>query len=409
MTPIAAALRDGHFEPDPAQAAAAAELTRLHRELLAWQAPTPSLANRLLLRRRRATAIEPVRGLYLWGEVGRGKTWLMDLFFDALPFAKSIGCTFIVSCRGCMPDMARMKGRPNPLREVAKEIAERCRVLCLDEMQVNDITDAMIMGGLLEGLFEHGVTLVTTSNIAPDGLYRSGIQRDRFTPAIALMQRHCTVLELSSPTDYRLRRLEQASVYLTPLDDRTDAALADYFMDITAPEHRRWDAIIVNDRDIPTVGWGDGVVWLDFDVICQIPAIKAGLCRAGASVPYAAAVEPALPRRRAEQYRPPADHADRRGLRLQCQVDGERGGVAAATLSRPRPGLRIPAHRQPAHRDAIARLSRQTTPRLKRSSEASEAIAHRLRDSSCTPITTVTKQIHFAFNADDLGVCSGSK
>jgi cell division protein ZapE len=268
-----AALRDGHFEPDPAQAAAAAELTRLHRELLAWRPPTPNLANRLL-RRRGATALEPVRGLYLWGGVGRGKTWLMDLFFDALPFAEKHRVHFHRFMQGVHADLARLKGRPNPLREVAAEIAARCRVLCLDEMQVNDITDAMIMGGLLEGLFERGVTLVTTSNIAPDGLYRSGIQRDRFAPAIALMQRHCAVLELSSATDYRLRRLEQASVYLTPLDNRTDAALAGYFMDITAPEHRRWDAIIVNDRDIPTVGWGDGVVWLDFDVICQIPRSK---------------------------------------------------------------------------------------------------------------------------------------
>jgi len=266
------ALRDGNFEPDPAQAAAVAELTRLHRELLAWRPPTPSLANRLL--RRGATIVEPVRGLYLWGDVGRGKTWLMDLFFDALPFTQKHRVHFHRFMQGVHADLARLKGRPNPLRVVAAETAARCRVLCLDEMQVNDIADAMIMGGLLEALFERGVTLITTSNIAPDLLYRSGIQRDRFTPAIALMQRHCAVLELSSPNDYRLRRLEQASVYLTPLDNRSDKALASYFMDITAPEHRRWDAIVVNDRDIPTVGWGDGVVWLDFDVICQIPRSK---------------------------------------------------------------------------------------------------------------------------------------
>ena len=268
------ALSSHGFQPDPAQATAVAELTRLYRDLLKWRAPSPSLVARLLRRGRKDAALEPVRGLYLWGGVGRGKTWLMDLFYDALPFGEKHRVHFHRFMQGVHADLARLKGRENPLQEVASETAARSRVLCLDEMQVNDITDAMIMGGLLKALFERGVTLVTTSNIAPEGLYRSGIQRDRFTPAIALIQQHCQVLELSSPTDYRLRRLERASVYLTPLDDHADAALAGYFDDITASEHRRRESIIVNDRDIPTVAWADGVVWLDFDIICQIPRSK---------------------------------------------------------------------------------------------------------------------------------------
>jgi cell division protein ZapE len=269
-----AALSSHGFQADPAQAEAVAELSRLFHELMDWRPPSPGLVARLLGRGRKQATQEPVRGLYLWGGVGRGKTWLMDLLFDALPFSDKHRVHFHRFMQGVHADLARLKGRENPLQEVATETAARCRVLCLDEMQVNDITDAMLMGGLLKALFERGVTLVTTSNIAPDGLYRSGIQRDRFTPAIALIQHHCQVLELSSPTDYRLRRLEQASVYLTPLDDGADTALANYFADITAAEHRRREPIIVNDRDIPTVAWGDGVVWLDFDVICQIPRSK---------------------------------------------------------------------------------------------------------------------------------------
>lgn len=277
MTPQAAyyaAVDSGAFESDPAQAEAAQALTRLHGELRDRPAQTsaPGLIARLL--RRPPATMKPVRGLYLWGEVGRGKTWLMDLFFDALPFEEKHRVHFHRFMQGIHSDMQRLKGRPEPLRAVAAETAARCRVLCLDEMQVNDITDAMIMSGLLHALFEQGVSLVTTSNAAPDGLYRAGLQRDRFLPAIELLQRHCEILELSGPTDYRLRRLKQASVYLTPLGREAETALARYFSDITAARHRSEEPIIVNGREIPTVAWGDGAVWFDFDVICHIPRSK---------------------------------------------------------------------------------------------------------------------------------------
>jgi cell division protein ZapE len=176
--------------------------------------------------------------------------------------------------QGVHADMARLKGRADPLREVAAGLASDVRVLCLDEMQVNDITDAMILAGLLEALFALGVTLITTSNSAPSALYRAGLQRDRFLPAIASIERHCRVIELASPIDYRLRRLNKAPVYLTPLSPDTQAALACYFDDITTPAHRHHSPISVNGRDIPTVAWGDGVVWLDFDVLCHIPRSK---------------------------------------------------------------------------------------------------------------------------------------
>ena len=277
MTPEAAyqaALHSGGFEPEPAQARAVAALGRLHHELLDWQPPRPGLGARLLAFRQPPRVLQPVRGLYLWGGVGRGKTWLMDLLFDSLPFAEKRRVHFHRFMQGVHADLNRLKGRPDPLPALAAETAAHCRVLCLDEMQVNDITDAMIMGGLLKALFERGITLVTTSNVAPDGLYRAGLQRDRFLPAIDLMQRHCEVLELASPTDYRLRRLEQAPVYLMPLDSHAETALARYFGSVTRPEHRREDSVQVNGRDIPVVAWGDGAVWFDFDIVCHIPRSK---------------------------------------------------------------------------------------------------------------------------------------
>jgi cell division protein ZapE len=281
MTPEHAyrtALQGGSFSPDAAQAGAVARLDRLHRTLAATQARArpegTGLGKRLLRLARKPRPQPPVRGLYLWGGVGRGKTWLMDLFYDNLPFDAKQRVHYHRFMQGVHAELDSLKGRPNPLLGVADGIAAQARVLCLDEMQVNDITDAMIMAGLLDALFSRGVTLVTTSNVPPDGLYRAGLQRDRFEPAIGLLQQHCEVLELASPTDYRLRRLEQAPVYLTPLNSSTDTALARYFSDITAPEHRRETAVIINDRDVPVVAHGDGAVWFDFDVICHIPRSK---------------------------------------------------------------------------------------------------------------------------------------
>ena len=278
MTPAAAyraALAAG-FEHDPAQAAAVAELERLHQALDAAPPPAP-LRQRLfraLTPRARHPAAMPVPGLYLWGGVGRGKTWLMDLLFQTLPFQEKTRLHFHRFMQGVHADLERLRGRADPLRTVAAELAGAARVLCLDEMQVNDITDAMIMAGLLQALFAQGVTLVTTSNVPPQGLYRAGLQRDRFLPAIALLERHCQVLELASPTDYRLRRLEQAPVYLTPPGAAADTALARAFADLAGAGRDRAAPLVINDREIPVVAWSDGVVWFDFDVICHIPRSK---------------------------------------------------------------------------------------------------------------------------------------
>jgi len=281
MTPSAAyraAINADRIQIDPAQQRAVAALDALHGELSAaagdvTPASTPLARwGRRLLGRPAAQAA--ATGLYLWGGVGRGKTLLMDLFHDSLPVSAKRRVHFHAFMQDLHERLQRMAGRRDPLAHIGAQLAAEFRVLCLDEMQVEDITDAMLMAGLLDTLFQHGVTLVTTSNVPPKGLYRAGLQRQRFLPAIDLLQRHCRILELDGATDYRLRQLEQASVYVMPAGPAADGALSRHFTALTAGAQARTDPVIVNARPIPAVAWTRGVVWLDFDVLCNIPRSK---------------------------------------------------------------------------------------------------------------------------------------
>jgi len=271
MTPLQTyrqALSAPDFVPDPGQERVVEILDRLHRKLGDWRPSPAGLLDRL---RGKETPIAPMRGVYLWGGVGRGKTFLMDVFYDALTTTKKLRLHFHRFMQLVHEDLTLLKSRANPLSEVSRRFAERARILCLDEMQVNDITDAMILAGLFDGLFSRGVTLVTTSNIAPDDLYRNGLQRDRFLPAIELIKRHTEVLRLDGSTDYRLRHLEQAEVYHCPLDDVAGTCLEQSYRDAVAVDHPKPPFIVINRREIPVVRWTDGVVWFDFDVICNVP------------------------------------------------------------------------------------------------------------------------------------------
>ena len=172
-------------------------------------------------------------------------------------------------------ELATLKEVKDPLDIVAERFARRARILCLDEMQVTDITDAMLMSGLFEGLFKRGVVLVTTSNIEPDGLYYGGLQRERFLPAIALIKQHTEVVNIDSDTDYRLRALEQAEIYYTPLSADVNNNLEDNFNRIAAVQrHKDSYEIIVNHRTIPVVKWADGIAWFDFETLCNTPRAK---------------------------------------------------------------------------------------------------------------------------------------
>lgn len=252
------------WTPDPAQQDVAARLDALYEALLAWRPP-----RRRLLGGRRAVA--PVRGLYLWGDTGRGKTWLVDLFYKCLPFAAKKRRHFHRFMADVHADLRTHREHADPLALVADGLAQQSRVICFDEFFVSDIADAMILGTLFERLFARGVTLVATSNVPPQALYRDGLQRARFLPAIAQIEQHTDVVHMGGEVDYRLRLLERAEIYHAPLDVAAEAGLAALFA-AAAPEdtHNRGPLRILG-RDIPVRCRADGVAWFDFAAICEGP------------------------------------------------------------------------------------------------------------------------------------------
>lgn len=216
----------------------------------------------------------PVRGLYLWGGVGRGKTYLMDCFYETLPFRRKRRVHF----HRFMQEVHRMRRRyrnhRDPLPLIAREMAHD-RVLCFDEFFVADVADAMILGRLTQALFARGVTLIATSNVKPDRLYEGGLQREQFLPAIERIKHHCRVMKLDNGIDYRLRLLERAEIYHYPLDEAAQRNLNTYFHCI-APDPGAADAILdIHGRGIPTRRLAEGVVWFDFDALCASPRSTA--------------------------------------------------------------------------------------------------------------------------------------
>jgi cell division protein ZapE len=269
--------REG-FQHDPAQERAVLYLQKIYEQLLTQSEPTagkkPGLLARLAGRDKPPAASSPsptVRGLYLWGGVGRGKTYLVDTFFDALPLERKQRIHFHSFMRAVHAELKQLQSQQEPLRVVAQRFAEKARVICLDEFFVSDITDAMLLYGLLKELFARGVTLITTSNIEPDGLYQNGLQRARFLPAIALLKQHLDVLNVDGGVDYRLRYLEKAEIYHYPLDDKAERILEDAFTHIAPePGHRGGD-VEIEGRYIPTLREADGIVWFNFRAICDGP------------------------------------------------------------------------------------------------------------------------------------------
>lgn len=260
-------LENGHLQPDVAQLEAIRQFQRLYEELLS----TPHRPNSGRIFRLLRHSYSPVPGLYLWGGVGRGKTRLMDLFFHDLPIAEKQRIHFHRFMWHIHAELDKLRGRRNPLEALADGIADQVRILCLDELQVWDIGDAMILGGLLGALFERGVGLVATSNSAPDDLYPNGLQRERFVPAIRHIKTHTQVLELESGTDYRMRFLEQAQTYYSPLDERADQALDQAFQRIAPEAGERDMELRVNGRPIPLRRHADSIAWLTFAALCDGP------------------------------------------------------------------------------------------------------------------------------------------
>ncbi|WP_076539154.1 cell division protein ZapE [Shewanella sp. UCD-KL21] len=261
--------REG-FSHDLAQEQAVKSLQRVYEELIAADVQQSSLS-RLLGSIGLKKSAPSVKGLYLWGGVGRGKTYLMDTFFDALPTDKKLRAHFHRFMHQLHHDLGELDGVQDPLITIANKMAQQYNIICFDEFFVSDITDAMLLGTLFQHLFKEGVALVATSNIIPDDLYKNGLQRARFLPAIALINQNCEILNVDSGIDYRLRTLEQAEIYHYPLDEQADTNLLSYFAQLAPESEVFTDAIEIEGREVNIRQQSQGVLLANFRDLCDGP------------------------------------------------------------------------------------------------------------------------------------------
>ena len=245
---------------DSAQLPIVTALQALYQQLVR----KPSLLKRLLRREQTPP------GIYIWGDVGRGKTMLMDLFYDSLPSAIVTRLHFHRFMQQVHLALQEQQHQQNPLTAIARQWAS-CKVLCFDEFHVSDIADAMLLGELLQNLFDEGVVLIATSNSHPDNLYNTGLQQDRFKPAIAAIKQHCQVLELDSPTDYRLRLLAKSPIYHSPPSPQSLAEMQSLYAQLNPGSARSPAALEINTRTLLPLQRGEGVIWFDFSELCEKP------------------------------------------------------------------------------------------------------------------------------------------
>ena len=256
------------YRLDRAQLRAVTALERLYRGLQSGQGGALRL---LRLFRRPPT----VRGAYLWGGVGRGKSFLMDAFFEAAPVRHKQRIHFHRFMQWVHGQLREAQGEAEPLARIGRDAAKTMRLLCLDEFQITDIGDAMLMRNLLQSLLDNGVALVTTSNQHPDTLYEHGLQRSQFLPAIDLLKQHLELVHVDGDTDYRLQMLEKAGVYHVPADAAADAAMAKTFEDIAGEAGRSATPIEIEGREIPARRLAQGTAWFDFAALCRGPRAQA--------------------------------------------------------------------------------------------------------------------------------------
>lgn len=264
-------LQRDDFQYDEAQENAVKHLQRLYDDFK--NKPLPVTGFKKVLNQWKKVIAKPevkqVQGLYFWGGVGRGKTYLVDTFYDCLPFENKMRVHFHRFMHRVHDEMKALSGKPDPLKIIAKKFADETCVICFDEFFVSDITDAMILGTLFEELFAHHVTLVATSNIIPDELYRNGLQRARFLPAIKLINEFTDVVNVDSGIDYRLRTLEQAEIFHYPLDASATENLATYFKQLSVEAGKKDIDIAINNRNLRVIECSDGVVHIDFSILCE--------------------------------------------------------------------------------------------------------------------------------------------
>ncbi|AHY09359.1 cell division protein ZapE [Serratia plymuthica] len=271
------ALDAGEYQADEVQRQAVTRLEGIYQAL--QQAPAASVSanglrgklSRWLGKGAETTSLRPVQGLYMWGGVGRGKTWLMDMFFHSLPGERKLRLHFHRFMLRVHEELTELQGQENPLEMIADGFKAQTDVVCFDEFFVSDITDAMLLATLLQALFARGITLVATSNIPPDELYRNGLQRARFLPAIALINDYCDVMNVDAGIDYRLRTLTQAHLYLTPLDNQTRETLDRMFIKLAGKAGEEAPVLQVNHRPLQAIRAVDGVLAVDFHTLCEEP------------------------------------------------------------------------------------------------------------------------------------------
>lgn len=254
------------FQFDAAQQNAVQQLQRLYNDFC-LQAPQQQSWWQKLLGKK--SSQQPLQGLYFWGGVGRGKTYLVDTFFDCLPTERKLRVHFHRFMHKVHEELTALSGHSDPLELVADHFKQQTDIICFDEFFVSDITDAMILGTLMQALFARGITLVATSNIEPDGLYKNGLQRARFLPAIALIKQHTQIVNVDSGIDYRLRTLTQAEIYHAPLDAAAERNLHQYFQALSLEPRHAGAVIEIAHRPLTTCFEAEGIVWFEFSELCE--------------------------------------------------------------------------------------------------------------------------------------------
>lgn len=257
-------LAERGYKSDPAQLRAVEALERCAADWAAYKEQRSNFFKKLVNRP------EIPRGVYMYGGVGRGKSFLMDCFYQAVPVVRKTRLHFHEFMREVHRELAEMQGTVNPLAALGERIAKRYRLICFDEFHVADITDAMILHRLLEALFDNGVGFVTTSNFRPDDLYPNGLHRDRILPAIQLLNAKLEVINVDNGTDYRRRTMEQVKLYHVPLGAAADAEMNDAFTRL-AESHDEDPVLHIEHREIRARRKAGGVVWFDFRTLCGGP------------------------------------------------------------------------------------------------------------------------------------------
>ena len=267
------ALNEGTHQPDDVQREAVNRLDTIYQELTAKpaegeQSSGLKAALGRLLGKKEPQTHAPVRGLYMWGGVGRGKTWLMDLFYLSLPGTRKQRLHFHRFMLRVHEELTALQGKSDPLEIVADRFKAETDVLCFDEFFVSDITDAMLLGGLMKALFARGITLVATSNIPPDELYRNGLQRARFLPAIDAIKQHCDIMNVDAGVDYRLRTLTQAHLWLSPLNDETTQQMDKLWLALAGAKREHAPKLEINHRPLQTLGVENQTLAVSFATLC---------------------------------------------------------------------------------------------------------------------------------------------